>query len=374
MGRGLYFADDKDVLDLLESSKRRLTGELLREFLLRRGILASPEASKADLFEQISMWTLDWEEVKWLLDKTAPAERSERFTSTLIPGSFKSSEVHSVLDSVQRKGALSQLESFVPSQTQAGKLTVAVTYTELDPAKTRLRQKRIRDGSLTIDLTDGGVAVRHEANDRMAVVAEEILAALSALKGEESKPRRIELRHLTSSESRTRFFLTLLDSLQGLQTQDVSKVSVQRAARPQPDSSEGASDDEGLEEIVRNQVRGAMLRGESLIASPEFKMLKKDFYLCGLEWTSQESGDKGRMVRFEASFDDPEACTRFRYKVKGVIERKKTGDGQDFVQTARACTDLENTRFVELLEGASHRALEAVEVGDAPQSPEPTNA
>lgn len=365
MGKGLYFADDKDVLDLLESSKRRLTAEVLREFLLRRGILVSPETSKDDLFKRISMWTLDWEEVRWLMDKTAPADRSERFASTVIPGAFKSADVRAALDSLQRGNALGQLESFVPAQTHAGTVSVAVTYTELDPAKTRLRQKRLRDGSITLDISDAGVTVRHEANDKMAGVAEEVLKALAELKGGEVKPRRIELSHLPSSESRTKFFLTLLESIHGLKTQDVSRVSVQRAKPLETEEGKQEADDEL--EIMQSQVRGAMLRGGSLITSPEFQMLKKDFFLCGLEWTSQEAGEKGRMIRFEAGFDDTEHCRGFRYKVKGVIERKKTGDGHEFVQTARACTEVENSKFVELLESACHLALDTVE-GSASRS------
>jgi hypothetical protein len=119
-------------------------------------------------------------------------------------------------------------------------------------------------------------------------------------------------------------------------------------------------EDEQLE-LVGNQVRGAILRGVSLLTSPEFQMLKKGFFLCGMEWMGQEAGEKGRLVQFEAAFEDPQACSGFRYKVKGVIERKKTGDGEEFVKTSRSCTELENLHFVQLLEDASRGALDAVE-------------
>ncbi|TXD42395.1 hypothetical protein TR80_014275 [Xanthomonas campestris] len=383
----MYFADNKDIRDLLDTSRQKLTPEVLREFLLRRGIIVSDEATKADLFDQISMWTLDLDDLNWLLDKTARADRTERYTSATVLGKFSVEEVRKAVE-VLKKGSIGpQLDSLTFTKSAGGPFLLAATYSELDPAKTRLRQKRIRDGSVRLEIGPQGVSVRHEANERMSAVADELIKAMTADKAGAAQSRKIELSHLPSAESRTTFFLTLIGAVSGMKLSDVSKVQVERsppslsldsaAIGMDPGDEDGVNDDEGSGDgvedededevngadldLVGNQVRGAILRGVSLLTSPEFQMLKKHFFLYGMEWTGEEESEKGKIVQFEAAFENPQACTGFRYKVKGIIDRKKTGDGEEFVKTSRSCTDIENSHYMKLLEEASRDALAVVD-------------
>lgn len=384
----MYFADNKDIRDLLDSSRQRLTLDVLREFLLRRGIIVSDDATKEHLFDQISMWTLDLEDLNWLLDKTARADRTERYTSATVPGKFSDSEVRKAIDTLKNSSVGPQLDSLTFSKSADGPFQVAATYSELDPAKTRLRQKRTRDGSIRLEITAQGLSIRHEANDRMSAVAEELMKVLAADKEEPVEVRKIDLSHLPGGDSRTAFFLTLVRGVGGMKLSDVSKVQVERSmlstgageASPMQtfdaledgdlvDLLEGADvaddpsdpDESAGLEFIGNEVRGAILRGESLLTSPEFQMLKRHFFLYGMEWTSEEESEKGRIVQFEAAFENPKECSGFRYKVKGIVDRKKSGDGSEFVKTPRACTEIENSHYMKLLEEASRQALASVE-------------
>ncbi len=384
----MYFADNKDIRDLLESSRQRLTLEVLREFLLRRGIIVSDDAAKEQLFDQISMWTLDLDDLSWLLDKTARADRTERYTSATVPGTFTDAQVRKAYEALKKSSVGPQLDSLTFSKSKGGPFQIAATYSELDPAKTRLRQKRTRDGSIRLEMGPHGLSVRHEANDRMSAVAEELMKALTADEKEPLEPRKIDLSHLQSGDSRTAFFLALVRGVAGMKLSDVSKVQVERSI-PVATAEEGPLDqaldaiadedgdldsegaDSGDEssspeekadlEFVGNEVRGAILRGESLLTSREFHMLKKHFFLYGMEWTSEEDSEKGKIVQFEAAFENSRECSGFRYKVKGIVDRKKSGDGFDFVKTPRACTEIENSHYMKLLEEASRQALASVE-------------
>ncbi len=382
----MYFADNKDVRDLLETSKQKLTLDVLRAFLLRRGMIVSDDATKADLFDQISMWTLDLEDLNWLLDRTARADRAERYTSATVVGNFTAEDVRKALEKL-KKGEIGPLfDSITVTKSAGGPFLASATYSELDPAKTRLRQKRTRDGSIRLEIGHQGVSVRHEANEKMSAAVDELIKAMAAEKEEAVAARKIELSHLPSAESRTAFFLTLIGGVKGMKLSDVSKVQVERSEHFGMDSNDvdtaldseedgdedgdgpdAENDQEDLNEadldLVGNQVRGAILRGVSLLTSPEFQMMKKHFFLYGMEWTGEEDFEKGKIVQFEAAFENPQACIGFRYKVKGVIDRKKSGDGEEFVKTSRPCTDVENSHYMRLLEDASVSALEAVDPG-----------
>ncbi|WP_313050962.1 hypothetical protein [Stenotrophomonas cyclobalanopsidis] len=385
----MYFADNKDVRDLLETSKQKLTPEVLREFLLRRGIIVSNEATKAELFDQISMWTLDLEDLNWLLERTARSDRNERFTSATVTGSFSPEEVQKALETLKISPIGDMLDSLTYSKTAGGPFLVEASYSELDPAKTRLRQKRTRDGSIRLEMNPQGVSIRYEANEKMSSVAEELMRMMIAGKDDATEARKIDLSHLTSIEVRTRFFLALIENVGGMKLSDVSKVKVERSVPPTNAEGTGDHDDddgdagdlnedeEELEEgdqdkpdleLVGNQVRGAILRGVSLLTSKEFQMLRENFFLYGMEWTSEENAAKGKIVQFEAAFEDAQSCTGFRYKVKGIIDRKKSGGGADFVKSARPCTELEHSYYMRLLEEASAGAL--AEVDPAPASAE----
>lgn len=391
----MYFADNKDIRDLLDSSRQRLTLDVLREFLLRRGIIVSDDANKEYLFDQISMWTLDLEDLNWLLDKTARADRTERYTSATVPGKFSDAEVRKAIETLNKSTAGPQLDSLTFSKSADGPFQLAATYSELDPAKTRLRQKRTRDGSIRLEMGPHGLSMRHEANERMSAVAEELMKALAAGKKEPVEARKIDLSHLPSGESRTAFFLSLIRGVGGMKLSDVSKVQVERsmlgagAGEDSPAQTSGLFESEDADidvedadvdhdaadpeekadlEFVGNEVRGAILRGVSLLTSPEFQMLKKHFFLYGMEWTSEEDSEKGKIVQFEAAFENSQECSGFRYKVKGVVDRKKSGDGLEFVKTPRACTEIENSRYMKLLEEASRAALESVEPSAAEEA------
>lgn len=133
----MYFADNKDVRDLLETSKQKLTLDVLRAFLLRRGMIVSDDATKADLFDQISMWTLDLEDLNWLLDRTARADRAERYTSATVVGNFTAEDVRKALEKL-KKGEIGPLfDSITVTKSAGGPFLASATYSELDPRTTR---------------------------------------------------------------------------------------------------------------------------------------------------------------------------------------------------------------------------------------------
>lgn len=210
----------------------------------------------------------------------------------------------------------------------------------------------------TIDTKLDGdrISVRHEANERMEGLAESFYAEINALLNGAAKPRRIVLSHLAGAKARTRFFQELIGSMNGLTPKNVTKVSVHRSGASHDDEV-----DTDVEEMAAQSLSGAVLRGGSLLTSPEFQMLREQFYICGLEWQSQEDKADGNLVLFEASFANAEECTGFKYRARGIIERKKRGATTEFVHTSRACTPLESSGFAAMIERAADAALTEAE-------------
>ncbi|MGY1408135.1 hypothetical protein ACW5EG_00920 [Luteimonas sp. A611] len=383
MSKSTYFADDKDILDLLETAKRKLPIGLLRQFLLRRGMLVSGDTDRAELQRKIAMWTLDLEDLNWILEKAAAEDRSEKFTSSQVSGSFTKEQVATAIDKVKEQRSAKHNEAHVLQSSGTETIAVSVGYTELDPGKMRLRQKRKREGGLTIHLSPSGLSVRHESNQRMESVARAVLDEL-AKQGETVVPKKVELTHLPSPATRTQFFLNLIDAIPGFRLVDVTKVVVHRpSVGGQEEGGEGEEgetlrDDGGFIEqdadeasLLASRVRGAILKGEALIASREFQMLREEFYLCGLEWTAQQDGETGILAMFEAGFEDAKACKGFSYRAKGVYERRRRGSASSFVSARRACSPAENSGFVRLLENAALSALDKTEGGSQAESAAP---
>lgn len=365
MSRAMYFADDKDIRDLLDVSKRKLTDRSLREFMARRGLLVSRDMSKDDIFNIISMWTLDWDDLGWLIQATHREDRAERVTTSSIDLKVTPDQVLDAAKKLEQTKAGKRIDALKFTKSTAGTVTVAVAYTELDQGKTRLRQKRQHEGSLIIDSDGDRISVRHEANERMEGLAESFYDEINALLNVAAKPRRIALSHLAGAKARTRFFQELIGSMTGLTPKNVTKVSVHRSGSAHDDDV-----DQDVEEMAAQSLSGAVLRGGSLLTSPEFQMLREQFYICGLEWQSQEDKADGNLVLLEASFTNAEDCTGFKYRARGIIERKKRGSTTEFVHTSRACTAFESSRYAAMIEGAADAALteaekEAVDEGHA---------
>ena len=372
-----YFADDKDVADLLNSSKVRLTNNTLREFLRWRGIIESENASRERLVEYVSTLTLDYHEVEWLLERSSQKPKGAKSTSVSVRTSATFDQLEEALVKVRQTRGESHAEVY-SIRRKGENLQVTVEYSEIQHSRNRLRQRRKLSGSLAVSIHPGGTTthVRHDANKKMKSVAAEFIAALEDVTGGDVEERRIELTQVLSSATRTQFFTNMMAMMPGVGLVDVPWAAVHRSVEAEvtetdcdlfdleeDDYAEPPSDGSAVpvspeSASVGGMVKELVLRGDELLTSPEYQGLQKDFYLCGAVWDAEELRVDGEKVRFEAVFEDKELCTGFKYNVRMFRRRIRNGG---FSSNLRVCTREEKLKYSTLLEEAAVRALAAAE-------------
>jgi hypothetical protein len=252
-------------------------------------------------------------------------------------------------------------------------LEVGVEYSEIDNAKTRLAQRRKREGTILVSPSADGYSIRHEANSRLNGIAEEILQTLCEDTGEDMPDtRRIEMSEIRSTDARTDFFLGMIDGIQGMTLADVTWVAIHRSVEGSVSDAAGEGgtsgempEDDGISEMSPEEnmmagvVKDVVLRGDTLLTSKEYQQLQGRFYLCGMVWDSEETKDNGQKVRFEAEFEDRMNCTGFKYHVRGVFPRSRRSE-EDYNKTHRSCSVPEQQQYLTLLEQAATASLESV--------------
>ncbi|MBI5833677.1 MAG: hypothetical protein HZB16_15355 [Armatimonadetes bacterium] len=378
----LYYADDKDILDLLESSKQKLTTTVLREFLLGRGILVSDQEPREEIVRYLATVFLDWPDLRLLLDHTDTNPRAERVTFAKMDTSAGPSDVVAALEVVKASRAAMGGEVLTITRPTDGVFELTVSYSELDASKTRLAQRRLKEGTLVVSRCDGGYSLRHEANPQLQALADEFLAQLPPSEEEALPPavRPISLLNVVAAEARTAFFTGMMRSLDRMVLVDVTQVSLHRAhamassaeAEPRPEADmpygDAAGDDAVLEEAlgpdvdVIGLVKNMVLRGQTVLASREYTALTSKFYVCGATWESEEQTANGVRVAFEARFGNEADCTEFCYQVRGIYPRSQRNDGQ-LLKTHRACDSDEQRRYQVLLERAAEESIDAILAG-----------
>ncbi len=373
-----YYADDKDILDLLESQKQKLTATVLRAFLLRRGILVSDQEPREELVQYLATLFLDWPDLRRLLDHTDRNPRAERVTFATADTSAVHDDIIAALEAVKTERSEQGVEVLTVTRPVDGVYELRVSYSELDASKTRLAQRRDKEGALVISRRDGGYNLRHEANPLLQGIANDFLAHLST--GDEDEvpgARPISLHSLVATEARTDFFTGMMRGLVGMNLADVSHVTLQHALTsatyagsvPQLEAEVSRDDamagDEELDEVLGNEaeatglVRNMILRGETVLTSSVYADLASRFYVCGAVWESDELEADGVRVVFEARFEDQRECSDFRYQVRGIYPRSQRGEDH-LLNTHRACNAHEQRHYLTLLEQAAEASLAAV--------------
>jgi len=359
--RSLYFATDKDLFDLMTSARKRISTEVMLELARDRGIFLSQEDSREDLIDYVCLLPHDYHDLQLLLEQTESPSRKEKVTSTTIDQKVSVEELRRATREVEKERAERCGEVYIPSIHNEGHFELEVGYTEVDYAKTRLKQKRPREAKIEFELGETNATIRHPANEKSKEVVEAVLAKLTQSTDRNFIPRQIDLSVLTSAQGRTFFFTEMIQRIEGYRLADVTKVDVDRRLTPSRllsdfDGEEGSDEDTSPENgEMLGIVQRALLQGEGLLQSPEYRSLRdRGFYICNIVWLAQQSSPSGTRVELSASLSDPENGTGFRYAVRGVY-RRKTDD--NLTKTARPVELQEQRILHRLIETAAWEAL-----------------
>jgi len=363
-----YYAEDKDIFDILMSRQRNFDNASLLKLARRRGIYLSPETDREQIADYLARLVWSWPELRHLLELAESAERREKFTSSRFSIEAAIDKVRAAVESVKETREQKNDEAFTVRPIGTDKLAVNVRYTEFDPSRTRLQQRVTRDVTLEFEKSVEGYTLRHQANDHAKEIGRDILASIQEITKETTAAAEITLRGITKPEFRTLFFETLMQKMPDMDAKTVTSISVNRSASSlqaddDQDEPEGAAHDTATDEASRmlGEVKKAVLDGENLLESEEFRRLcHEGFFLSRSVWRSgYHNKPAGPEIEFEAGFEDPKHCEGFRYDVRGSYECRTRGE--EGLKKVRAPVPPElRLEMLRAIEDSARNALAAV--------------
>ena len=124
-----YYADDKDIFDLLAQGTVSLSK--LRVFLRLRGIILSPALPKEEICRYLQTSPLSWPQLETLLEIIETPDREDKFSTCQIPAAdLDIQSVVTAAAAVQQERGTRQGEVYRLQVSQDGALDLAVDYTE----------------------------------------------------------------------------------------------------------------------------------------------------------------------------------------------------------------------------------------------------
>jgi len=372
-----YYADDKDVSDLLTEPK--FNSKSLQKLLKGRGIFVSSELSREALIEYISQLPFSWRELIALLHEIETEEKEDHKTTGKFPTTATVAQFQDAIKEIQKLRGQSNSEVYNINAT-GDDIFVVVKYRELDHRSTRTLQWTDHTMEIHAKKTDKGFDLRYSATERGEDV---VNAVLDKLADAEKKPKTVETIHLNAisdSIKRTQFFRSLVYGVAGLRPENVKDVRLNRVqvdpeGKAKLDTEELTLDDEQGDEpdepaAPAGKVRKTTFSGDSIFQAPEFQeFCKQGFFVSKVLWTAMEKDGAGRKFEFESEFKDAENGSGFRYRLRGQWLRDEDGE---LSLKRSAIGNSDRRQLSDKLEAAAYAAL--AEITASPKVENATNA
>ncbi|AGC44560.1 hypothetical protein MYSTI_03248 [Myxococcus stipitatus DSM 14675] len=328
----LYYADDKDIYDLLQNHQKTVTKRELLELARSRGVFLSHVDSYDELADFISSLTFDWPNLSKLYDLIHTTDRTEKTTSSVLTSKITTPQLSNILNHISNTRQEDGSEAYRITQSPNA-ISVEVTYSEVpDPARSRLEQRRERKLVIHVETKDDGLHIRHEANKKAEEIVSAISTAIEKKTGNKVEQARIELSGIRSPQDRTAFFLALMKQVRGYKLSNVTDVSVDKLGTNPDDERNSDEPPEGIERVrTREDIKmtgvvKSWIKGENLLQTKHYQDLTHDeFFISHAVWIVEREKGAPQQIIFEAEFGNPQSATNFRYALKGTREPRKDG-------------------------------------------------
>lgn len=328
MDRSQLFATDKELFDLIFSSRQRLTERVLRDLATEKRIFCSAKASRSALADYLSGLPHDWEGIENLLRHSESGTRGERATSTVIKSPIAMDEVRAVLREYSDDARGMDRMTMPPAGAKV--INANLEYSEFDLSRTRLLQRQQKSAAFEVRFDDDEITIRYPATEKGREVVSDLIDRLERRQKCTLPKDEITISDL-SIANRSQFFLELLSKMDGYNTETVTRLRVSVAPEP---TGLGEPDDDLVDDAsdeLLHLVEQVALKGENLLASPEYRQLRDSgFFITSLTWVAIQTKQPFDRVQFDASFEDGRSGTGFRYIARFARRSKSDRYPQNF--------------------------------------------
>ncbi len=351
-----YF-NDKDIADVL--SNPRFGERALLKLAQSTGIVFNPKESKSFLIAYLSRMPFDWRRLQEIAKQLERPEREERRGVTRLDRDVTSDEMEAAIETV--KAARSGNREDFKVEKVGDRFIVRGKFIEINNSRTKALQREEREYVIEIDPTSAQSSIQFTHNRKAREFVSDLIKQLKPEPDAEIESP-IDLGAIKDPALRTEFFLKLRRLMPGFRQLDVQDIKVDRrveeSAQADSDDDEAEDSDEQSQEEAKAMVKSAALQGHSLLTTELYqKMQEMGYYVYRMQWSSIETDSSGRLMEFEAGFENPILANSFHYDVKRVIpnEQDKTAG-----LTQLEVTNRQRDRVRRLLVDAAYKALEEI--------------
>jgi len=350
-------ANDNDIYDLLISGKQRLTAAVLRELARDRGIFYSPEDSREELADRLSLLPHDFHDVAGIVQKREPAHRREKTTFVRLGSQLSVEEMKEAATAYAEAVGVSENVTHRPKGGTG--YAVNISYEEFNHTRARLLQRERHEAGIEFFVENGQTVVRLPATDKEKRVVAAIKETVEQKRKEKIVEETIQLTGLTTPALRSKFFTRLISSLPGYKLKNVMNLkvsSLQTKGDDEEDSLdlEDELDDGAAKEMFAAVVHSMALSGQNLVQSQEYKDLTaRGFFITAITWRSEHEREPNDIIQFDAGFEDRKTGTGFRYQAQGAFRAHKGTHRKSIVHV----NDAEKAQLFSLVEETARKVL-----------------
>jgi len=363
-----YFANDREIYDILMSGKQRLTQSALLEIARRRGIFYSPETSREDLADAISVLPHCYADIMHLLERNELASRAEKTTCVKIDTAVDLKVLKDILVEYGRE--VGEAERITPLIAGTGRLEINYEYEDIDYSKTRLLQRQTREAEIEVIKEGEQTLIRMSSNPKTKALVAKVIDELGKKEKKVIKTDSIELSHLRKPELRTKFFTDLITSIPNYTTGIVTSLKVAKFSKSTTSLSTDLDieEEEESREILLAVVQSVLIRGSNLLGSEEYQALRKTgYYAYGVRWQCEQKAEPHHRIRFDVSFEDKDECREMRYSVAYAPRLKKTSQktlgvkSSEYSNHFKQPSEAERAALFQLIEETARKVLKNIE-------------
>lgn len=348
-------ANDNDIYDLLISGKQRLTASVLRELARDRGIFYSPEDTREELADNLSILPHDFHDISGIVQKREPPHRREKTTFIRLDSQLSVEEMKMATTAYAEKAGLGENVTHRPRGVTG--YSVNVAYEEFNHTRTRLLQRDRHEAGIDFLVENNQTLIRLPATEKARRVVAAIKETVEQKRKEKIVEEKIELTGLSTPALRSRFFTRLISTLPGYKLKNVMNLKVSSILGKDSEGSfdlEEDLEDDAAKEMFAAVVHSMALSGQNLVQSQEYKDLtSRGFFITSITWRSEHERDPNDIIQFDAGFEDRKIGKGFKYQVQGAFRAHKGTHRKSIVHVA----DLEKPTLFSLLEDTARKVL-----------------
>lgn len=353
-----YF-NDKDIADVL--SNPRFNDRALLKLAQGSGIVFNPDEHKSALVSYLSRMPFDWRRLQEVAKHLERPEKEERRGATRLDRKVTSDEMEKAIEAVKISRA-GKREEFKVDKV-GDHFVVRAKFIEIDHSKSKALQREEKEYTIEIDPKSAQPRIQFTHSPKAREFVADLIKQLKPAPDSEIESP-IDLGAIKDPALRTEFFLKLRRLMPGFRQIDVQDIKVDRRVEVPVESTTGDDNDESedtdeqAQEEAKAMVKTAAFTGHSLLSSELYqKMREMGYYVYRMQWSSIETDSSGRLMEFEAGFENPILANSFHYDVKRVVpnEQDKTAG-----LTQLEVTNRERDRVRRLLVEAAYQALEEI--------------